>query len=124
MVKNFESVILGSENATKLARFYKEKVGLKQTWDAVMGENSNVFGFTLGGIDLVIMDHSDVKGKSKDPARVMFNLEVDNIEKEFDKLKKAGVKVVSEIYHIEDYGHVSTFEDLDGNYFQLVKTKE
>lgn len=124
MVKNFESVIVGSANATKLAKFYKEKVGLKQTWDAVMGENSNVYGFTIGGMDLVIMDHSDVKGKSKDPSRLMFNLEVDNIEKEFTKLKKAGVKVVAKIYHIEEYGHVATFEDLDGNYFQFVKTKE
>lgn len=123
MVKNFESVILGSQNATKLAEFYKDKVGLKQNWDAVMGEDSNVYGFSLSGVDLVIMDHSDVKGKSKDPARIMFNLEVDNIEKEFAKLKKNGVKVIAPIYHIEDYGYVATFEDLDGNYFQLVKTK-
>lgn len=122
MVKNFESIIIGSEDAEKLAKFYSQKVGLKQSWDAVMGEDSNVIGFTIGEIDLVIMDHSDVKGKSKNPARIMFNLEVDNIEKEFAKLKKAGVKVIAPIYHIEDYGHIATFEDLDGNYFQLVKT--
>src|SRR3989344_6465781 len=105
MVKNFESVILGSQNATKLADFYKKKVGLKQTWDAVMGKNANVYGFTIGKMDLVIMDHSEVKGKSKDPSRLMFNLEVDNIEKEFAKLKKAGVKVIAKIYHIEEYGY-------------------
>lgn len=123
MVKNFESVIIGSQNATKLANFYKKKVGLKQTWDAVMGEDQNVYGFTIGKMDLVVMDHSDVKGKNKQGARVMFNLEVDNIDKDFAKLKKAGVKVIAPIYHIEDYGHVATFEDLEGNYFQLVKTK-
>ena len=124
MVKNFESIILSSQNATKLADFYKKKVGLKQTWDAVMGKNANVYGFTIGKIDLVIMDHSEVKGKSKDPSRLMFNLEVDNIEKEFAKLKKAGVKVIAKSYHIEEYGYVATFADLDGNYFQIVKTKE
>lgn len=124
MVKNFESIILGSANATKLADFYKKKVGLKQSWDAVMGEDSNVYGFTIGKFDLVVMDQAKVKGKSKDPSRLIFNLEVDNIEKEFAKLKKAGVKVVAKIYHIEEYGHVATFADLDGNYFQLVKTKE
>lgn len=124
MVKNFESVILGSANATKLADFYKKKVGLKQSWDAVMGKNANVYGFTIGKMDLVIMDHSKVKGKSKDPARLMFNLEVDNIEKEFAKLKKAGVKVVAKTYHIQEYGYLATFADLDGNYFQLAKTKE
>lgn len=124
MIKNFESVIIGSANATKLAGFYKKKVGLKQSWDAVMGENAKVYGFTIGKIDLVIMDHSEIKGKNKSGARIMFNLEVDNIEKEFAKLKKAGVKVVAKIYHIEEYGYVATFEDVDGNHFQLVKTKE
>jgi len=124
MIKGFESIIISSQNATKLAEFYREAVGLKQTWDAVMGEEQKVYGFSLNGVDLVIMDHSDVKGKSQDPARAMFNLEVDDIEKEFAKLKEAGVKIVAPIYHIEDYGHVATFEDLDGNYFQLVRTKE
>lgn len=124
MVKNFESITVGSANATKLAKFYQKKVGLKQSWDAVMGKNANVYGFTIGKMDLVIMDHSKIKGKSKDPSRLMFNLEVDNIEKEFAKLKKAGVKVIAKIYHIEEYGYLATFADLDGNYFQLVKTKE
>jgi predicted enzyme related to lactoylglutathione lyase len=124
MINGFESIIISSQNATKLAKFYREIVGLKQTWDAVMGENSNVYGFSLSGVDLVVMDHSQVKGKSKEPARIMFNLEVDNIEKEFDKLKKTGVKIITSIYHIEDYGHIATLADLDGNYFQIVKTKE
>lgn len=123
MVKNFESVIIGSGNATKLANFYKKKVGLKQTWDAVMGKDQNVYGFTMGKVDLVVMDHSGVKGKNKNGARVVFNLEVDNLDKDFAKLKKAGVKVIAKIYHIEDWGYVATFEDLDGNHFQLVKTK-
>jgi len=123
MVKNFENVTLGSANATKLAKFYQNKVGLRQSWDAVMGKNTNVYGFTLGGMDLVVMDHSKVKGKSKDSSRVVFSLEVDNLDKEFAKLKKGGVKIVSPIYHIEEYGYVATFEDLDGNYFQLVKTQ-
>jgi len=38
-------------------------------------------------------------------------------------LKKAGVKVVAEIYHVEGYGWLATFEDLDGNYFQLVQVR-
>ncbi len=124
MVKNFESIAIGSANATKLANFYKKKVGLKQSWDAVMGKNVNVYGFTIGKMDLVIMDHSKVKGKSKNPARLIFNLEVDNIEKEFAKLKKAGVKVIAKTYHIQDYGYMATFADLDGNHFQIVKTKK
>lgn len=124
MVKNFESIIISSGNATKLAKFYKDKVGLKQTWDAVMGKDQNVYGFTIGKMDLVIMDDPKVKGKNKNGSRVVFNLEVDNLNKDFAKLKKAGVKVIAPIYHIEEWGHVATFEDLDGNHFQLVKTRE
>jgi len=32
-------------------------------------------------------------------------------------------ELVADIYHIQDYGYIATFEDPDGNYFQLVKTK-
>jgi predicted enzyme related to lactoylglutathione lyase len=124
MVKNFESFKVASGDATKLAKFYEEKIGLKQTWDAVMGEDQNVYGFSVGNRDLVILDSKEVKGRNSDSSRIMFTLEVDDINAEFAKLKGAGVKVVDAIYHIEEYGHVATFEDLDGNHFQLVKTQE
>ena len=97
MVKNFENVTLGSANATKLAKFYQGKVGLKQSWDAVMGKDTNVYGFTIGKMDLVVIDHPKVKGKSKESFRAVFSLEVDNLEKEFAKLKKAGVKIILQV---------------------------
>lgn len=53
----------------------------------------------------------------------MFNLETDNIEEEVKKLDKAGVKKVQDTYHMENYGHIATFEDVDGNYFQLVQVR-
>lgn len=64
-----------------------------------------------------------MKGKSHDSSRIMFNLEVDDIEKEAKRLKDNQVKVVQEIYHIEGYGLVATFEDADGNYFQFVQIR-
>lgn len=124
MVKSFESIKIASGNATKLADFYKKKLGLKQTWDAVMGEDINVYGFTIKGIDLVILDNPKTKGKSKEGSRVVVSLEVDNIEKEFARLKRGGVKVITSIYHIEEYGYVAVFADPDGNHFQIAKTRE
>jgi len=126
MIRGIESILLFSENAKKLAAFYREKVGLKVTFEAVMGENDEecyVFGLTKGGPALNIMDHSDVKGKNKDPKRYIVNLEVDDIKREVARLKKSGVKLVRDTYHIEDYGYVATFEDVDGNYFQLVQVR-
>lgn len=126
MIKGLEAILIGSQNATKLAKFYREVVGLKQTMSFELGEKGESgYSFEMkGSASIVVMDHSKVKGKSKDPSRIMFNLEVDDIEKEVSRLKKAKVKLVQDIYHIEDYGKIATFEDLDGNYFQLVKTRE
>lgn len=125
MVKGLESIMLGGESAKKLADFYRDAVGLKQKSVNKMGENGEeVYEFGLGNATLYIMDHSEVKGKGKDPSRVMFNLEVDDVEKEVERLKKAEVKIVQDVYHIEGYGLIATFEDVDGNYFQLVKTRE
>lgn len=127
MVKFIESITLFSENATNLAEFYREKLGLKQTAEFEMGEKGETKGYSFefgSGTSLYIMDHSKVKGKNKTPERMLFNLEVDGeIEKAFKKLKDAGVKVVAEIYHVQEYGYIATFEDLDGNFFQLVKTR-
>ncbi|MBI2022077.1 VOC family protein [Candidatus Daviesbacteria bacterium] len=126
MIKGLEAILLSSENAKELSNFFKDKVGLKLSMEAEMGDHGEkVFGFDLGGgPNLYIFDHSKVKGKSSNPERVMFNLEVDDIEEEVKKLEKAGVKKVQDIYHVQDYGYIATFEDSDGNYFQLVKTRE
>lgn len=125
MIKGIEGILLGSENAKRLADFYKNKVGLKVTMEAEMGEKDQaLFIFGMKGCGLYIIDHSKVKGKNKNPDRFIFNLEVDNIEKEVKKLDDTKVKKIQDIYHVEDYGRIATFEDIDGNYFQLVQVKE
>lgn len=126
MILGLEAIIIGSQNAKRLGKFYKDVLGLKMTEEMEYGDdNSYGIGFNLGNkVGLFVTDHSKVKGKSKLPDRVMFNLEVDDIEKEVKRLKKAKVKIIADIYHVQDYGFVATIADPDGNYFQLVKTKE
>jgi predicted enzyme related to lactoylglutathione lyase len=124
VVKKLEGVIISSSNAKKLAGFYQDTVGLKQVQEYVMGDHDEaVFVFDLAGISLAIVDHSDVKGKNANPERVMLNFEVDNIDQEVARLKQAKVKLVQDTYHVQDYGHIATFADPEGNYFQLVKTQ-
>ena len=125
MIRGLESVILFSENAKGLAAFYHEKVGLKAGIEAEMGEaGEEMYEFVLGeGPNLYIVDHSAVKGKSKEPQRSLFNLEVDNIGDEVKRLDEAGIKKVADTYHVEGYGYIATFEDSDGNYFQLAQVK-
>lgn len=125
MIIGLEGILIGSENAKKLGKFYKDVLKLKMTDEFEYGDdNSYGIGFEVGKVGLFISDHSKVKGISKNPERIFFNLEVDNIEKEVARLKKAKVKVIADIYHVEEYGYVATLADTDGNYFQLVKTRE
>lgn len=128
MFKFVEGILIGSADATKLAEFYREKVGFKQTNEFEMGDEGETKGFEFSfgsGPGIYITDHTKVKGKNSNSDRIIFNLEVDGaIEAAVKKLDKAGVKKIQDIYHVENYGHIATFEDLDGNYFQLVKTRE
>ena len=64
-----------------------------------------------------------MKGKNKNPERYMINFEVDDIKKEVKRLDKAKVKKIADTYHLEGYGWVVTFADIDGNYFQLVQVR-
>ena len=100
MIKNLESLTLFTQNAKKLAGFYRDKVGLKVKFEAVMGENDEeMYDMSVGKkSSLYVIDHSKVRGKNKQPERIIFNLEVDNIKKEVARLKKSKVKLVQDIY--------------------------
>lgn len=126
MIKGIESIILFSEDAKALAEFYQEKVGLKLTVEAEVGEKGEeLYGFEFGSDKpaLYMMDHSEVKGKNEEPDRIIFNLEVEDIEEEVKKLDEAGVKKIADTYHVQNYGLIATFQDIDGNYFQLVQIR-
>jgi len=125
LIRGIEAVLLGSTNATKLAKFYRDVVGLKQTMEFEMGEKGEMgFAFEYrNSSGLYIMDHSKVKGANKTPERLILNFEVDDIEKEVARLKETKVKVKQDIYHMEGYGYIATFVDPDGNFFQFVQVK-
>ena len=126
MIRGIESVLLFSKDPGKLAGFYREKVGLKVELVGEYGEKNEeiLFQLKMGKTNLLyILHHSKIHGNTKEPERVMINYEVDNIEKEFDRLIKNKVKKIQDIYHIEDYGKIATFRDLDGNFFQIVQVR-
>ncbi len=121
MIRKLDGVMLSSGDSKKLAKFYKDIVGLKQTAEYEMDKGQS--GFEFADVSLYINPHSEVKGKNKMPGRHILNFEVDDIEKEVKRVKKNGAKQTQDIYHVEGYGLVSTFEDVDGNYFQLVQVR-
>lgn len=113
---NLNSILLFSENPEGLTNFYKKVLNDEPSW-----EGGDFKGFAIGTGYLTIGPHASVKGKNSNPERMMFNLETEDVEREFRRLKDIGVKVIAEPYHPgEDKGMtIATFEDVDGNYFQL-----
>ena len=122
MFRKLDGVMLSSQDTKKLATFYREKVGLDQTGEYEMGEDGNS-AFEFGKVQFFINPHDKVRGKNKNPERFMLNFEVDDIKKTVTRLKKNKVRLIQDIYHIEGYGYIATFADLDGNYFQLVQVR-
>ncbi len=116
---NLNSVMLGSEDPKKLADFYSKVLGSPHPeWS---DEANGWFGFQAGEGGLAIGPHSEVRGRSQEPARIMFNFETADVKGEFERVKAAGAQVVAEPYEPQGGGGMMlcTFADPDGNYFQF-----
>ncbi|MGH9164188.1 MAG: VOC family protein [Acidimicrobiales bacterium] len=119
MTLNLDSIMLSSEDSKRLADFYTKVLGAPNP--AWSDEASGWFGFQAGVGSLAIGPHSDVKGRSQQPGRIMFNLSTTDVKGEFERIRAAGADVIAEPY---EPGGASgmlmcTFADPDGNYFQL-----
>ena len=113
-------VMLGTENSKKLADFYTKVLG-KPGW-----QQNDWFGYNTGA-NLIIGPHSEVKGTSQSPARIMMMFEVDDVKKEFSRIKAIGAKVIAKPYLPSKDSPdmwLATFADPDGNYFQLMSPWE
>ena len=76
-------------------------------------------GWLVGGGFISVGKHSEVNGSSKEPARIIINLETPDVKGEFERIKTLGAKVVKEPYEMQGMW-IGTFSDPDGNYFQVV----
>jgi predicted enzyme related to lactoylglutathione lyase len=117
MALNLSNIMLGSENPQKLAEFYTEVLGKPNPdWS---DEANGWFGWQAGSCSLAIGPHSEVRGRSAEPARLMFNFETEDVRSEFERIRSVGAEVVAEPYEPGGGMLMCTFADPDGNYFQL-----
>lgn len=72
---------------------------------------------------MAVGEHTEVKGKAKEPQRVILNFETKQVKKEYERIKGLGAKVVKELYEMEGV-KIATFADPDGNYFQVMSPWE
>lgn len=113
---NLNGVMLGTENSEKLSEFYTKLFG-----QPVFSQDG-WYGFQIGSGNLVIGPHSEVKGKSDTPGRIMLMIESNDVKADAEKLKNNGAEVVAEPYQPsagDGETWLATFADPDGNYFQI-----
>lgn len=110
-------VMLGSENPKVLGEFYNKVFG------AAGWQEDDWYGYQVGGGQFMVGPHSDIKGQSKEPARIMINLEFADVNAGFEELKGKGAKVIAEPYQPDESGNpkvwLATLADPDGNFLQL-----
>ena len=119
---NLNSLLIGSENPERLKEYYTKLFG-KPSFD-----DGGYFGWQIGSAVLSVGPHDQVKGKNKEPGRILWNIETADVKGEFAKLKAAGATVVKEPYQMgEPPGEemwITTFSDPDNNYFQRMSPME
>ena len=115
-INNF-LVNITSEDPERLKAFYSDVVGLQKNPD--MGDDA----FHAGGATLAIDGHSETKGSAREPQRVLIDFMVDDLASEQARLEAAGVKFLRTAGREWWGGIISTFQDPDGNYCQIIEYK-
>jgi len=106
-----------SADVDRLRDFLRHVVGLSDDYPDIGNP------FMAGGTSIYASPHSDIRGDTQEPARVILNLFVEDIAAEQDRLEAAGVKFIRSQGREFWGGVVSTFGDPDGNYLQLIQFK-
>jgi predicted enzyme related to lactoylglutathione lyase len=109
------NVNVTSEQPDRLKDFYREVLGLKPNPD--YGEGA----FDAGGTMFFVDGHSETKGATKEPQRVLINFFVEDLAAEQKRLEGKGVEFIRTAGKEEWGGTISTFRDPDGNYCQLMQ---
>jgi uncharacterized glyoxalase superfamily protein PhnB len=125
-------ILIWSENADELMKFYRDVLELKlkdkvdiPEKDGLMADYGYEFILTEKGDKLWIGKHSEIKGKSKEPVRIMHNLYTDEVQKWYEKVKNAGCEILQVPVKVPFYSedlpwYVSTFLDPEGNAWQFM----
>lgn len=110
--------MIGSHQPKVLGEFYEKVFDKKPDM-----QDGGWYGWQVGSCSFNVGEHSEVKGKAKEPQRIILNLQTDDVKEEFERIKKIdGITVIKEPYEMEGMEGlwIATLADPDGNYFQLM----
>ena len=112
---NFNNILIGSEDPARLADYYTKLFG-EPAWN-----EGGYTSWVLGSGAVSVGPHSEVSGRNPQPGRLIWNIESDDVQGDFERFKAAGATVIREPYGFEEApgSLIATFADPDDNYFQL-----
>jgi predicted enzyme related to lactoylglutathione lyase len=105
------SLLVGSSDVERMKQWYRDAFGISE---------NDMGAFELGPVQLFIEEHSEVSGPTKEPARVIINLNVDDCRAIESHLNGLGVNWVRKVEQ-ESFGLIGTLSDPDGNLIQVIQ---
>ena len=109
---SLSSLLLATADPDRLRRWYDEAFGIQPDPD----------GFLHFGPVAVLIDGRDIGETTTEPARVILNFEVTNIQGVVRRLDELGVDWVAPLEYRPDGGAwFATLTDPDGNYIQVIQ---
>ncbi len=115
MITGLGGATIWSEDIGNLLPFYRDVVGLR----AGIGTPEFVVFGDQTAPALAIGTHSEVHGRTAEPARHMVGLITNDIQGDSSRLKAAGVRFIEEPNDQGGGFWLATFEDPEGNLIQL-----
>jgi uncharacterized glyoxalase superfamily protein PhnB len=119
-------ILIFSENPDELMKFYRDDLKLKLVKKLDIPNDYGYMFEVSGDMLLWLGKHSDVKGKTKEPFRHIFNLYTDEVQKWYEKLKDVkGVTFIlkpslTPFATKENPVYVCTFLDPENNCWQFM----
>ena len=105
------SLLVGSSNVDTMKDWYR------RAFDVTENEMG---AFEFGPVQFFVEEHSEVSGPTKEPARVIINLDVDDCRAYERRLDDVGATWARRVEQMP-FGLIGTAVDPDGNYVQIIE---
>jgi predicted enzyme related to lactoylglutathione lyase len=105
------SLLVGSSNVATMKDWYRRAFDVSE---------NDMGAFEFGPMQFFIEEHTEVRGPTKEPARIIVNLNVDDCRAIEQHLEGMGVSWVRKVEQMP-FGLIGTVADPDGNYVQIIQ---
>jgi predicted enzyme related to lactoylglutathione lyase len=105
------SLLVGSSQVEEMKDWYRRAFDIAE---------NEMGAFEFGPVQLFVEEHSEVRGPTKEPARIIVNLDVDDCRAVEARLEQMGATWIRKVEQMP-FGLIGTVADPDGNYVQIIQ---